>query len=100
MAEGKGGAGALAGVALLSPGATCAPTRIRGSQRGGAQPFDHQDAEEYAAQYLGDHDRSSADVSPLMGGYEGWPEMYLEYAEDEFLAPDVVELSRKLTQDE
>ena len=26
--------------------------------------------------------------------------MYLEYAEDEFLAPDVVELSQKLTQDQ
>lgn len=50
--------------------------------------------------FIGKIDRSSADVSPLMGAYEGWPEMYLEYAEDEFLAPDVVELSRKLTQDE
>ena len=63
-------------------------------------PFDHQDAEEYAAQYLGDHNRSSADVSPLLGTYHGWPEMYLEYAEDEFLAPDVVELSLKLRQDQ
>ncbi|MAO88829.1 MAG: hypothetical protein CL822_07635, partial [Crocinitomicaceae bacterium] len=63
-------------------------------------PFDHQDAEEYAAQYLGDRDRSSAAVSPLLGTYKGWPDMYLEYAEDEFLAPDVVELSQKLTQDQ
>ncbi|MGB2040262.1 MAG: alpha/beta hydrolase fold domain-containing protein [Flavobacteriales bacterium] len=101
MAEGEGGAEAFAGVALLSPwcdlrtnAASVAVNAVAHS------PFDHQDAEEYAAQYLGDHDRSSAEVSPLLGTYKGWPEMYLEYAEDEFLAPDVVELSRKLTQDE
>lgn len=99
-ADQEGGVEALAGVALLSPwcdlrtnSASVAINAVAHS------PFDHQDAEEYAAQYLGSYDRSSADVSPVLGSYKGWPEMYLEYAEDEFLAPDVVELSRQLRQD-
>ena len=101
MADEASGAGALAGVAVLSPwcdlrtnAASVAVNAVAHS------PFDHQDAEEYAAQYLGDRDRSSAAVSPLLGTYKGWPDMYLEYAEDEFLAPDVVELCQKLRQDQ
>lgn len=100
MSAAEEGAESLAGVALLSP--WCDLRQEADSVVVNAvthSPFDHRDAEEYAAQYLGDQDRSSTHVSPLLGTYDGWPDMYLEYAEDEFLAPDVLGLSNKLRRD-
>ncbi|MGB1056376.1 MAG: alpha/beta hydrolase fold domain-containing protein [Flavobacteriales bacterium] len=100
-ADDEHGAGALAGVAVLSPWCDLRTNAASVVVNAVAHsPFDHQDAEEYAAHYLGDRDRSSSAVSPLLGTYKGWPDMYLEYAEDEFLAPDVVELCQKLRQDQ
>lgn len=61
-------------------------------------PFSHEDSMEYSKQYLAGHPATDADVSPLLqSSFEGWPEMYLEWALDEFLAPDVAALHARLT---
>ena len=61
-------------------------------------PFSHEDSMEYSKQYLAGHPATDADVSPLLqSSFEGWPEMYLEWALDEFLAPDVAALYVRLT---
>ena len=50
--------------------------------------------------YLAGHDASDARVSPLLSSsFEGLPSVYLEWALDEFLAPDIASLSQKMTQD-
>ena len=36
----------------------------------------------------------------MTSGFEGWPPIYLEWAEDEFLAPDVELLKQKMTNDQ
>ncbi|MED5317991.1 MAG: alpha/beta hydrolase fold domain-containing protein, partial [Bacteroidota bacterium] len=60
-------------------------------------PFSHEDSMEYSKQYLAGHPATDADVSPLLqSSFEGWPEMYLEWALDEFLAPDVAALYVRL----
>lgn len=61
-------------------------------------PFSHEDSMEYSKQYLAGHPATDANVSPLLqSSFEGWPEMYLEWALDEFLAPDVAALHVRLT---
>ena len=56
-------------------------------------PFSHEDSMEYSKQYLAGHPATDPNVSPLLqSSFEGWPEMYLEWALDEFLAPDVAAL--------
>ena len=61
-------------------------------------PFSHEDSMEYSKQYLAGHPATDADVSPLLqSSFEGWPGMYLEWALDEFLAPDVAALHVRLT---
>lgn len=56
-------------------------------------PFSHEDSMEYSKQYLAGQDPSDPRVSPLLlSGFDSWPEVYLEWALDEFLAPDVAAL--------
>ena len=57
-------------------------------------PFSHEDSMEYSKQYLAGHPATDPNVSPLLqSSFEGWPAMYLEWALDEFLAPDVAALN-------
>ena len=61
-------------------------------------PFSHEDSMEYSKQYLAGHPATDPQVSPLLqSNFEGWPELYLEWALDEFLAPDVAALHARLT---
>ena len=89
------------GVALLSPWCDLRDEAksIRANEVKNS-PFDHHDSLEYSRRYLGTHPASDPHVSPLAAtDFEGLPPVYLEWAEDEFLAPDVVELGERMTRD-
>ena len=80
----------LAGVAVLSPWCDLRQSSASVAQNAIAHsPFDQRDALEYIHNYLNGHDPRDPRVSPLMSSFQNWPPVYLEYAEDEFLAPDV-----------
>ena len=91
---------AIAGLALLSPwcdlreeAASIQANRVAHS------PFNHQDSLEYSRMYLAGHHASDARVSPLLSAnFEGLPSVYLEWALDEFLAPDITQLSKEMAQ--
>ena len=91
---------AIAGLALLSPwcdlreeAASIHANRVAHS------PFNHQDSLEYSRMYLAGHHASDARVSPLLSAnFEGLPSVYLEWALDEFLAPDITQLSKEMAQ--
>ena len=60
-------------------------------------PFNHEDSLEYSRMYLAGHNPTDARVSPLLSSnLEGLPSVYLEWALDEFLAPDIAQLSQKM----
>jgi len=81
----------VAGVALLSP--WCDLRKEAESIRHNDvshSPFDSEDSLAYSRQYLAGHPADDPLVSPiLMKGSLPWPPVYMEWAEDEFLAPDV-----------
>jgi acetyl esterase/lipase len=91
---------AIAGLALLSP--WCDLREEAASIQANLvahSPFNHEDSLEYSRMYLAGHDASDARVSPLLSpNFEGLPPVYLEWALDEFLAPDIASLSEKMTQ--
>lgn len=90
---------AIAGLALLSP--WCDLREEAASIQANLvvhSPFNHEDSLEYSRMYLAGHDASDARVSPLLSSsFEGLPSVYLEWALDEFLAPDIASLSQKMT---
>ena len=91
---------AIAGLALLSPwcdlreeAASIQANLVSNS------PFNHEDSLEYSRMYLAGHDASDARVSPLLSSnFKDLPPVYLEWALDEFLAPDIANLSQKMAQ--
>lgn len=90
----------IAGLALLSP--WCDLREEAASIQADLvahSPFNHEDSLEYSRMYLAGHDASDARVSPLLSSnFEGLPPVYLEWALDEFLAPDIASLSDKMAQ--
>ena len=84
----------ILGFALLSPWCDLRKEAVSIQQNMVAHsPFSHEDSMEYSKQYLAGHPATDPNVSPLLqSSFEGWPEMYLEWALDEFLAPDVAAL--------
>lgn len=63
-------------------------------------PFSHEDSMEYSKQYLAGHTPNDPLVSPLLHkSFSSWPNVYLEWSLDEFLAPDVQALHRRLVED-
>ena len=89
---------AIKGLALLSP--WCDLREEADSIEANAvahSPFSHEDSLDYSAQYLAGHSATDPLVSPLLSvSCDAWPEVYLEWALDEFLAPDIQALQRKL----
>ena len=89
---------AIKGLALLSP--WCDLREQADSIKSNAvahSPFSHKDSLDYSAQYLAGHSATDPMVSPLLSvSCDAWPEVYLEWALDEFLAPDIQALQRKL----
>ena len=85
----------ILGFALLSPWCDLREEAMSIEQNMVAHsPFSHEDSMEYSKQYLAGHSATDPDVSPLLqSSFEGWPAMYLEWALDEFLAPDVAALN-------
>ena len=89
----------IAGLALLSPwcdlreeAASIHANRVAHS------PFNHEDSLEYSRMYLSGHNASDARVSPLLSPqFDALPPVYLEWALDEFLAPDIALLSHALS---
>ena len=52
---------------------------------------------DYSQAYLAGHPADDPRVSPALDTpVEGWPSVYLEWAEDEFLAPDIATWRAKL----
>lgn len=100
--EEKEGTGKLCGIALLSPWCDLRENAASILQNQVAHsPFDLNDSKVYSRSYLREQSPSDVRVSPLMiSGFEGWPPIYLEWAEDEFLAPDVELLKQKMTNDQ
>jgi len=86
------------GVALLSPWCDLRPTARSVVQNAVAHsPFDSEDSMEYSQSYLGGHSPEDPRVSPILNGdFRRLPPVYLEWAEDEFLAPDIVLLRDEL----
>lgn len=86
------------GVALLSPWCDLRPTARSIAQNAVAHsPFDSEDSMEYSQSYLGGHSPEDPRVSPILNrDYRRLPPVYLEWAEDEFLAPDIVVLRDEL----
>ncbi len=84
----------ILGFALLSPWCDLRKEAVSIQQNMVAySPFSHEDSMQYSKQYLAGHPATDPNVSPLLkSSFEGWPEMYLEWALDEFLAPDVAAL--------
>ena len=91
---------ATAGLALLSP--WCDLREESASVQANVvahSPFNHEDSLEYSRMYLAGHNASDARVSPLLASnFDGLPPVYLEWALDEFLAPDIAQLSKKMGQ--
>lgn len=79
------------GVALLSPWCDLRPTARSIVQNAVAHsPFDSEDSMEYSHNYLGEHPSDDPLVCPLVNGdFRHLPPVYLEWAEDEFLTPDI-----------
>lgn len=96
----KGGhdASLLRGLALLSPwGDLRKSARSMVANRTARSPFDRQDTLDYSQAYLAGHPADDPRVSPALDTpVEGWPSVYLEWAEDEFLAPDIATWRAKL----
>lgn len=92
---------AIVGLALLSP--WCDLREDADSIQAnvvGHSPFDHEDSLEYSRLYLSGHSASDVRVSPLLSPNLGTlPPVYLEWALDEFLAPDIERLSQCLERD-
>ena len=86
------------GVALLSPWCDLRPTARSIVQNAVAHsPFDSEDSMEYSQSYLGGHSPEDPRVSPILNRDDRrLPPVYLEWAEDEFLAPDIVLLHDQL----
>ncbi|MGB0178828.1 MAG: alpha/beta hydrolase fold domain-containing protein [Flavobacteriales bacterium] len=84
----------ISSFALLSPWCDLREQAVSIQQNMVAHsPFSHEDSMEYSKQYLAGHPATDPNVSPLLqSSFEGWPAMYLEWALDEFLAPDVAAL--------
>ena len=93
--------GKIVGLALLSP--WCDLRREAASIEANLvahSPFNHEDSMEYSQQYLAGHEAADPAVSPLMiETFRGWPDTYLEWSNDEFLAPDVALLQAKFDHD-
>ena len=91
---------AVAGLALLSP--WCDLREEAASIEANLvahSPFNHEDSIEYSRMYLSGHDASDERVSPLLSSnFDGLPSVYLEWALDEFLAPDIERLYQKLAE--
>jgi len=83
----------LRGLALLSPWCDLRPQADSVAQNMVSHsPFDERDALEYAEAYLAGHTPEDPLVSPrLIQDYSKWPKAYVEWADDEFLAPDIVQ---------
>lgn len=86
-------ASSLRGLALLSPWCDLRPVAESVVQnRVSHSPFDERDALEYAEAYLAGHPPEDPAVSPrLIQDYSRWPRTYVEWAGDEFLAPDIAQ---------
>lgn len=90
----------LKGLALLSP---WCDLRINAKSIAANDvahsPFDHRDSMEYSQNYLAGHDAEDPRVSALAGmGFDNFPSTYLEWSNDEFLAPDIEELCRVMLE--
>lgn len=85
-------------VALLSPWCDLRPTAISVVQNAVAHsPFDSEDSMEYSQSYLAGHSPEAPQVSPILReDFRSLPPVYLEWAEDEFLAPDIVMLREQM----
>ncbi len=93
--------GHIRGLALLSPWCDLRMS-AKSIQKNAVShsPFDHADSVEYSQGYLASHDASDPLVSALAGAsFRGFPPMYLEWAEDEFLAPDIALLQERLERE-
>lgn len=78
-------------VALLSPWCDLRPSAKSVVRNTVAHsPFDCEDSMEYSHNYLGEHPSDDPLVCPLVNGdFRHLPPVYLEWAEDEFLTPDI-----------
>lgn len=96
--EERGSGETVRGVALLSPWCDLRPTARSVVQNAVAHsPFDSEDSMEYSQSYLGGHSPEDPRVSPILSGdFRRLPPVYLEWAEDEFLAPDIALLRDQL----
>ena len=90
----RGALAGVAGLALLSPWCDLREEAESIVRNGVAHsPFDSEDSLEYSRQYLSGHRSDDPRVSPVLTtDMSFWPPVYLEWAEDEFLAPDVERL--------
>ena len=81
----------LRGLALLSPWCDLRPEALSLAQnRIDHSPFDGEDSWAYSQTYLAGQPSDDASVSPILMNFSSlWPETYLEWALDEFLAPDI-----------
>ena len=81
----------LQGVALLSPWCDLRPEALSLEQnRIDHSPFDGEDSWVYSQAYLAGQPSDDASVSPILMNFSSlWPETYMEWALDEFLAPDI-----------
>lgn len=96
--EEEGKSEVIRGLALLSPWCDLRPEAASIVKNEVAHsPFSHEDSLEYSGRYLSGHPADDPRVSPLLlPTLEGWPPVYLEWALDEFLAPDVALLRDRL----
>lgn len=96
--RGKFGATRIRGVALLSPWCDLRPgAKSIEANAVSHSPFDDSDSLEYSQNYLSGHSASDPHVSALSGAeFGGLPPVYMEWARDEFLAPDVEALKNQL----
>ena len=92
--EERGSGHLVRAVALLSPWCDLRPSAKSIVKNTVAHsPFDSEDSMEYSQSYLGEHSPDDPRVSPILREDLCFlPSVYLEWAEDEFLAPDIVML--------
>ena len=88
----------IAGIALLSPWCDLRESAASIRQNEIAMsPFDAEDSISFSQSYLSGHPSRDPFVSPLIDlDGRGWPPVFLEWSEDEFLAPDVSLLHHQL----
>ena len=81
----------ISGVALLSPWWDLRPNaQSILSNQIEHSPFDDQDSLQYSRSYLGQADATAVDVHVLsQPNFEGWPPVFMEWSNDEFLQPDM-----------